>query len=221
MIRVVGIGAGGHAKVVIDILQLVGRHEIVGLVEADKKLWKNEILGIEVLGGDELLADLYASGLRHAFIGVGSVGDFRVRKRLYESTVDRGFEVISAIHPASVVARESSVGPGATIMARAVINPGVRMGCNVIVNTGAIVEHECVIGNDVHIAPGAVLSGNVTVEDGAHIGAGAAIRQGLVIGAGALVAMGAVVVENVPPRSTVAGVPAEAMRSKVAKHDKY
>jgi UDP-perosamine 4-acetyltransferase len=221
MIRVIGIGAGGHAKVVIDILHLMGGYEIVWFLDAEKKLWGAKVtgMGITVLGGDSKLPELYEQGIRDAFIGVGTVGDTQPRIRLYETVRKHGFQIVRAIHPSAVIAKSVEIGRGPTIMAGAVINPDARLGDNVIVNTGAIVEHDCVIGDHAHIATGAVLAGMVTVGQGAHVGAGASVRQGITIGEHAVIGAGAVVVRDVQAGTTVVGVPAEPIGSKVMGDD--
>jgi UDP-perosamine 4-acetyltransferase len=210
--RVVGIGAGGHARVVIEILCLSRGYELTGLLDPRRELWGDRVLGVPVLGNDDLLPGLYAQGVHHAFIGLGGTGDTRPRRRLYELARGLGFEIVAALHPQAVISPSAKLGHGPTVMAGAIINASARLGDNVIVNTGAIVEHDCVIGNHVHIATGAKLAGGVTVADGAHIGIGATIRQGIRIGQGALVGAGAVVVEDVPDGVVVAGVPARVIR---------
>lgn len=212
MIKVIGLGAGGHARVVIEVLRLMGDYELVGLLDPKTELWGSEILGVPVLGGDDLLPQLYAQGIRHAFIGLGTVGDTRPRQRLYEQVIRQGLQIVPAIHPRAIIASSAQIGHGPTIMANAVVNAAVRLGDNVIVNTGAIIEHDCVIGNHVHVATGARLASTVYVGDGAHIGMGASIRQCLHIGRNAVVGAGAVVVDDVPDHVVVAGVPARVLR---------
>lgn len=211
--RVVGLGAGGHAKVVVEILRLIGGYELVGLLDRKRELWGTEILGVQVLGDDTLLAKLYEQGVRHVFIGVGSIGNTRPRRMLYEIARKDGFEVVYAVHPQAVIACSAEIGQGCTIMASAVVNAAARLGDNVIINTGAIVEHDCVIGNHVHIATGARLASTVTVGEGSHIGIGATVRQCVRIGRDAIVGAGAVVVNDVPNDVVVVGVPARILRS--------
>jgi FlaA1/EpsC-like NDP-sugar epimerase len=62
--KVIGLGAGGHAKVLIEILQAVGM-EITGLLDVDPRLWKSRQMGIIVLGSDELLPKLFEDGAMH------------------------------------------------------------------------------------------------------------------------------------------------------------
>ncbi len=208
MIRVVGIGAGGHAKVVIDILRAMGGYEIVGLLDADKRLWEKEVLGVRVLGGDDLLPKLYEQGIRDAFIGVGSVDNPGVRVGIYEAARKHGFQIVKAVHPRAVVATSTQMGQGATVMAGAVINPSARLGENVIVNTCAVVEHDCVIGDHTHISVNATLAGAVEVRERVHVGAGAIVKQRITVGTGAIIAMGAIVVKDVDAGAIVQGTPA-------------
>ena len=193
MKRVVGLGAGGHAKVVVEILHLVGGYEVVGLLDPKQELWNTEVLGIPVLGDDSLLPELYKDGVRHAFIGLGTVGDTLPRRQLYEKARSQGFQVVQAIHPQAILSPSVEIGRGPTIMAGAVINANTRLGDNVVVNTGAIIEHDCTIGDHVHIATGARLASTVHVDEGAHIGVGASVRQCIRIGRNAIVGAGAVV----------------------------
>lgn len=208
MIKVIGFGAGGHAKVVIEILRSRGEYEIVGLLEARRELWSTQVLGVEVLGDDSLMLGLKQRGIHHAFIGVGTVGDAQPRRHLYDKVAGFGFSVVAAIHAAAVVSSSAKIGVGPTIMAGAIVNANAVIGDNVIVNTGAIVEHDCVIGDHTHIATGARLAGGVHVGVGSHVGIGAVVRQEIRIGEGAIVGAGAVVVSDVPAGTIVMGVPA-------------
>lgn len=208
MIPVIGFGAGGHAKVVIEILRSMQAYEVVGLLDPQEELWSTRVLGVEVLGDDSLILKLRQRGINHAFIGVGSVGDVKPRRQLYEKVADFGFQIVAAMHATAVVSPSATIGAGPTLMADAIVNANAVIGNNVIVNTGAIVEHDCVIGDHTHIATGARLAGGVHVGPGSHVGIGAVVRQEIRIGAGAIVGAGAVVIRDVPDFKTVIGVPA-------------
>ncbi len=208
MIPVVGFGAGGHAKVVIEILRSLQGYHIVGLLDTQPELWCKSILSVEVLGDDSMMLELKQRGTSHAFIGIGTIGDAQPRRKLYEKVSGFGFQMVAAIHAASVVSSSATIGDGPTIMAGAIVNANAVIGNNVIVNTGAIVEHDCMIGDHTHIATGARLAGGVQVGAGSHIGIGAVIRQEIRIGEGSIVGAGAVVVQDVQPGTTVMGVPA-------------
>ena len=206
------IGGGGHARVVIDALRVSGAGRPEAVVDAAPDRRGQRVDGVEIVGGDAELAALRSKGITHFVMGIGGAGNNQPRRQLFEAALAHGFEPITLIHPSAVVAATATIGPGAQVLARAVVNPGATVGTNVIVNTGAIVEHDCIIGPHVHIASGACLAGGVRVEEGAHIGAGSVTRQGCTIGREAIVGAGAAVVDDVPAKVVVAGVPAVVLR---------
>ena len=206
-IRLVGLGAGGHAKSVLEAALSSGRFEAVALADDDPARVGGEVLGVPVVGADKL-ARLRAEGVEHAFLGIGAVGDNAPRRRAFDRLLDAGFELAAIVHAAAYVSSSARLGRGVVVLAGAVVNADASIDDNVIVNTGAIVEHDCRIGADAHIAPGVTVGGHTVVGDGAHVGIGATILQGLQVGKGALVAAGAVVVGDVPDGASVAGVPA-------------
>ena len=207
-ISVIGLGAGGHARVIIDALQYNPEIEIIGLLDPQAAQLSEKIAGVSVLGGDDLLPDLYNQGIRLFFIGLGSVADTSPRKKLYEYATSLGFSPLEVKHPSAIVADSAKIGLGATILGGAIVGPSATLGANVILNTGAIVEHDCVLGDHVHLATGATLCGGVRIGSGSHIGARAVIRQYIQVGEAATVGAGAVVVKDVVGGWTVVGNPA-------------
>ncbi len=210
MISVAGVGAGGHAKVIIDILRQGSQYEVVALTDSNPKLWGSRYCDVPILGDDHLLATLQPK-VQHTFLGIGSVRSNALRPNLYQRVRELGFEFINAIHPTAVISPAAKLGYGVTVMAGAILNPGVSIGDNVIINTGAIVDHDCTIADHSHIAPGVCLSGSVRVGRNCHVGVGACVLQGIAIGDEATIGAGAVVVRDVAPGATVVGVPAKAL----------
>ena len=208
MTALIGIGAGGHARVMIEALKLGGQFRILGILDVNKDLWNQHVAGLKVLGDERLLSQLFEQGVTHAFIGVGSVGVPHLRSKLFRNTVATGFKIVDTIHPSAIVSANASWGCGLMVFAGAVINPGAALGENVIVNTGAIVEHDCIIGDHVHVATGARLAGDVKVGSESHVGVGASVREGIRIGSRTIVGAGAVVVKDVPNGVVVTGNPA-------------
>jgi len=212
MRKVIGLGSGGHAKVVIEILRCHEAYELVGLLDPKQELWGTHVLGVPVLGDDPLLSALADDGVGHFFIGLGGTGDTKPRQCLYDLATHCGLKPVDAIHPRAVISPSAKLGAGVTVMADAVINACACLGVNVIVNTGAVVEHDCAIGDHVHIATGAQLASTVQVGRGVHIGAGATVRQCITIGERAIIGVGAVVVKDVSPHTVVVGVPARPLQ---------
>lgn len=208
------LGAGGHARLVIDAV-LAADHsdaEVVAVVDSDRSLWETEVLGISVIGGDDQLAHLVDQGVLYFLLGVGSSKNTDLKRKLYDLGLKSGFRALSARHPAAVCSALATLGEGVQLMANSIIGPGARLGSNVAVNAGAVVEHDCQIGDNVFIGTGAVVCGGVEVGEGAFIGAGATVRQMVKIGSNSVLGAGCVVVSDVPAGMTVVGVPAKPIR---------
>ncbi|CAA7603173.1 Bacterial transferase hexapeptide (six repeats) [Acididesulfobacillus acetoxydans] len=202
------IGAGGQAKVLLDIL-LAQNAAILGLTDADTASpgVGRHVLGVPVLGGDSRVLEHSPEDIR-LVNALGSVRRTGKRREIFRHFRALGYSFASVFHPAAVISRLTELGEGVQLMAGAVVQAGAVLGDNVLVNTRACVDHDCRIGAHAHLAPGATLSGGVTLGEGVHVGTGAVIIQGIMIGDGATIGAGAVVVRDVPPRVTVAGNPA-------------
>lgn len=203
---VIVIGAGGHAKVLIDSL-LRSSATIRGIVDPAPELKGKELLDVAILGGDEII-DAYRPTEILLVNGLGSVGIPAKRREIYDTFKDKGYSFASVVHPSAIIAMDVVISEGAQIMAGAIIQAGSRIGCNAIINTRASVDHDCSIGDHVHIAPGVTLSGGVTIGGGSHVGTGATLIQGVSIGRSCLVAAGAVVIKNIVDGGMVRGIPA-------------
>lgn len=204
------IGAGGHAKVVIDALLAAGE-KVMGILDSDSSKIGTQILGVPVLGGDDLLAsrpDLSAQSVVIAN-GLGSIRHPMRRAEVYLALRKQGYEFCTVKHPSAVIASDVTVGSGVQIMAGAVIQSGTRVGENVIINTRVGVDHDAQIGAHVHLAPGVTLSGGVSIGALTHIGTGANIIQGVRIGEGCLIGAGALVLKDIADGAFAFGAPAQ------------
>jgi len=208
------IGAGGHGKVVLDIIQAAGKHRVVGFLDADPALAGSEIDGVPVLGQMNQVVRLRQQKIRGAIV---AIGDNRVRVSYAALLSEHGVELITAIHPAAVVAKSARIGHNVVVAAGAVLAASASVADSVILNTGCIVDHECELEAGVHICPGALLAGRVRVGAGAFVGLGAKVLPCISVGKGAIVGAGAVVLKDVPDGVTVVGVPAR-MLEKAAGH---
>lgn len=201
-------GASGHAKVIIDIIERQGLHEIVFLVDDDPALKDTKFYGYHVIGGKQELLEVQGK----VSSGVVAIGSNRARLAVADWLIDNSFTLVSAIHPFAQLGRGVTVAAGTVIMAGAVINSDSRIGHNVIVNTRASIDHDCTIGDGVHLAPGATLCGTVSVGNGTFVCAGATVIPNLTIGRNAIVGAGSTVIRDVPDCELVVGSPAKHIK---------
>ena len=206
--KVLIVGAGAQARIVIDILQYHEKEiEIFGILDIsdEGKITSKEIMGIKLLGGLEMLPKLRqkVSGVVIAY------GDNKKRKEVKDKVLSLGYELVSAIHPSAIISKNCKVGKGVMMSAGVIINPGASVGDNCIINTAVTIDHDCIVEDEANISPGANLAGKVRVGKGVFMGIGATVIDKKSIGDWSVIGAGAVVIDDIPPGVTVVGVPAK------------
>ena len=186
-------GAGGHAKVILDILRACGN--AVDCI-CDDFATESEFCGVPVVCGKDAPAGT----------AIVSIGSNEARRRIVAFLRERGnVDFATAIHPSAVVSPTAEIGAGTVVMPGAIINAGAHIGEHCIVNTGASIDHDCVLGDFVHVSPHATLCGGVSVGAGTWIGAGTVVIQRVSVGEDSLVGAGSVVAKSIPPRAFACG----------------
>ena len=206
---VVIVGAGGHGKVVLDVLQAAGKYRPVGFLDADPALTESYVAGLPVLGSIHVVSTLRRQGVAKAIV---AIGDNRARLHYAALLEEEGIELVNAIHPTAFVSPTATLGKNVAVAAMAAVGTEAKVGDSAIVNTSAVVDHECEVGAGAHVCPSAVLAGRVHVGRGAFVGAGARVIQCRTVGDFAVIGAGAVVIRDVAEMTTVVGVPAKSIR---------
>ncbi|MEO6218783.1 MAG: acetyltransferase [Ginsengibacter sp.] len=191
-------GAGGHAKVIADILERCGQ-PIGGFFDQDnsKKIWNYP--GYLFPGPFDFLDDEL----------IISIGDNTIRKKIAEGNNAKYF---TAIHPGSIISSHSFIGKGSVVMGGVLINADTAIGNHCIINTNSSIDHDCSIDNFVHISPNATLCGGISVGEGVHIGAGAIILPGKKIGNNSIIGAGSVVNIDVCDNVVAVGNPVRIIK---------
>lgn len=205
--RLVVIGGGGHAGVVIDVARAAGFTIVAAL---DGGAIGKVCNGVEVVGDDSMALQFLEGGVGNAVV---ALGDNTLRFRIGDSLRALGFRFPAIVHPSAVISPSAEIGAGTVVMPAAVINAGATVGEFAIINTAAVVEHDCVLGDGSHIAPGTVLGGCVTVGKLAFIGIGSAARPQSIIGERAVIGAGSTVIGTIEADSIVMGSPARDRRA--------
>jgi UDP-perosamine 4-acetyltransferase len=197
---VVILGAGGHAKVVIDVFRSAGIRVEKCLVPGGS----GQISGVPISDEAEGIEALSAARSR-AFI---AIGDNSVRLRLGRSLRERGIRFANAISPSAYLASDVRLGTGILIAPQVVVNAASDIGDDVILNTSCSIDHDSVIASGAHVAPGSHLAGNVHLGERSFLGVGTSVIPGISIGAGATVGAGSVVIRDIPADARAWGNPA-------------
>lgn len=198
------IGAGGHAKTIVDTIEQQANFHIAGFVDTIEKQ-KETYRAYNVIGEDKDLERIYANGIPNAFICIGYMGKSRVRNELYAKLKRIGYHLPAIIDNSAILATDVRVGEGTYIGRRTVVNAAAVIGKMCILNTGSIVEHDCIVGDFAHIAVGAVVCGGAMIRDHVFIGANATLFQGIRVEENSVIGAGSLIRKNVDKNKTVYG----------------
>lgn len=206
-------GSGGHARELHELIRCVNERgvqfNVLGWISDDNAVQGTLLKGLPIHDRADAFASLPKSGKVVVAIGAPSA-----RRGVALSLHAAAISSPVLIHPHAWVGQGVAMGSGTQICAGAMLSTDIRVASHVIVNQGATVAHDVVLDDFATLAPGVRLSGAVHVGEGAEIGTGAAVIQGCRIGAWSVVGAGAVVIDDVPPDTTVVGVPARVIKRR-------
>lgn len=189
-------GAGGHAKVIIDILKSIGV-SVKGIYDDNPGL--KEVCTIPVIHTNS-----YQSPL------IISIGNNNIRKKIVEKL--QHVEYIKAVDSRTIISKSVEIEEGTVVMQGVIIQSCTIIGRHAIINTGAKIDHDCIIEDFVHIAPGSILCGNVSIGEGSFVGAGTTIIPGIKVGKWSIIGAGSTVIEDIPDNVVAVGSPCRIIK---------
>jgi len=190
------IGASGHAKVIIDLIEELG-----GTVENvyDQDINKKEIINYKIVHNFDNLPKQ----------SVVAIGNNFIRKKIAD---ENSLNLPALVHPKSFISKYAKLDKGTVVMAGVSVNADSSIGNHCILNTNCSIDHDCKIADFVHISPNVALAGNVEIGECTHIGIGACVIQGISIGKNCVIGAGAVIIKDIPDGSTVVGNPGKIIK---------
>lgn len=202
------VGAGGHARACIDVIEQEGRFAVGGLV-GERHEVGTRVLGYEVVGTDDDLPSL-RDRFSKAVVVVGQIRSATIRVTLFERLSALGFALPAIVSPRAYVSRHASIGAGSMVLHGAIVNAAAHVGRNCIINSQALVEHDAEIGDHCHVSTGATVNSGVKIGARTFIGSNSSVKQGLEIGEECLIGMGCRVLQNCAARSRIVDQPRES-----------
>jgi len=201
MDEIILVGAGGHARACIDVIELSGLFIVVGLVEKDGKNGRDN-LGYPIIGTDDDLRDLRQKYSK-ALITVGQIKSAETRIKLFQLLREMDYALPVIISPRAYVSKHAQIGNGTIVLHDAIVNANANVGKNCIINNKALIEHDASIGDYCHIATGAIINGEVAVGNETFIGSGVVTKQSISIGSRCIIGASAVLKNNVASNQVI------------------
>jgi UDP-N-acetylbacillosamine N-acetyltransferase len=206
--RLIILGASGHGKVAADCAEATGVYDSIAFLDA---LYPDECL----LGNWKILekpenAHIFNNDNTDFFVAIGN--NF-IRERLMNELLQGNLNVVSLIHPKSVISPHGEISIGVLVCANATVNPMAKVGLGVIINTAASIDHDCVIGDYAHISVGVRLAGAVVVGNNSFVGINSCVIQGVTIGKNCMLGAGATLISDLPDNTTAVGTPAKVIKT--------
>ena len=196
MRNIVLLGAGGHCKSCIEIIENLEKYKIKGIVDKSVKA-EQDFMGYKILGSDKEIKDLISEN-DFGLVCVGQIKSPDIRIKLFNLLENISINIATIKSKSSIISPNSRIKKGTIIMHKALINSGAAIGSNCIINTGSIVEHDSIIGDHCHISTGAIVNGNVHIGSGSFIGSGSILKEGIKIGEKVVVSAGEKVMTDIP-----------------------
>ena len=203
------VGAGGHAKVVIEAALQSSKYDDFYLIDDKYKLDRDyKILNKWPLVGStkDIFNPLIKKKFKNAFV---AIGDNNSRISFLNCLKKEGYSIPNIIHPSSIISPSAKINYGSAILSNAVINAETFIGFGSIINTSSNIDHECIIKEGVHICPGVNVAGNVEIGKLSFIGVGTSIKNGIKLGNQVIVGAGSAVISDLTNGVTAVGVPAK------------
>jgi len=197
------IGAGGHSKVIIDIIHELDNYNIIGIYD-DNKI--GYFSGIKIIGKISEIENKENKENDYFIIGIGND---KIRKKISEEYNQLKWAIL--IHPKTIIAKTSTIKEGTVVCAGAIIQTEVEVGKHCIINTNCSIDHESIISDYCSICPSSTICGQVKVGESSFIGANSTIIQTIEVGKECIIGAGSVVIRNISNNSKVVGNPAKVI----------
>ena len=206
MKNIVVLGSSGHSKVIIDIIEKIGKYNIVGIIDKNQEKGK-DFFNYKIIGHDENIIELTEE--YDIECGIVGIGDNLIRKNVvnYIKHLKSDFKFTSLIHPNSSIAKKVVVGEGTVVMSGVSINSDSKIGNQCIINTNSSVDHDCIIGDYVSISPNSCLGGNVNIGNNSFVGLGTNIINNINIGNNNIIGSSSLVIRDIKNNIFGYGVP--------------
>jgi sugar O-acyltransferase (sialic acid O-acetyltransferase NeuD family) len=211
--NIIIVGCSGHAKVIVDIIELSGIYKIKGFFDR-RHNDIDQFCGYPVLDSDSNI-NKYITDL-NIYGGIIAIGDNFDRKKIADNLMSANseFNFINAVHPAATVARSVTLGGGNAIMAGATINSDAEIGSHCILNTNCSLGHDSKMLDYSCLSPNSAIGGGSIIGKYSIIGMSATVIHLRKVGNNCVIGACSLVNKDISDNTVSMGVPAKHIRNR-------
>lgn len=200
----------GNKAVAIEVyysLKCDTEYEIAGFT-VDSDLIDNDLLCSLPVTNFNDIQKYYPPQHYKMIIGVGYVGNNKVRKERYKQAKDMGYAFINCISPNAILCPDIVIGENCFIGHHTYLSHNVCVGNNVIIGNGCSIGHNVTVSDHCFMSDSVAISGSVNIGENCYLGTNSTIRNRVSIGHTCVIGAGAIVLENVEDNGVLLGEPA-------------
>jgi sugar O-acyltransferase (sialic acid O-acetyltransferase NeuD family) len=175
------VGDSLFAEIAHEYFEHDSPYDVVAF-SVEREYWKRDrFRGLPVVPFQDLESALDPE--RHSVFVAITYGQLnRVRTRLVDAAVAKGFHAASYVSSRAFVWHNVELGEHCFIFEHNTLQPFVRIGRNCVLWSGNHIGHHSSVGENVFIASHAVISGSVRIGDNCFVGVNATIVNDVTIG---------------------------------------
>tara|TARA_B100001250_G_scaffold402205_1_gene415024 strand:+ start:976 stop:2097 length:1122 start_codon:yes stop_codon:yes gene_type:complete len=200
--RVLLLGGGRGAIVLLDAIQTIPELCVVGIIDDNTELQGKSIAGVKIIGQVTDVQKLWDNGV-FDFAVVAMSNARKYRREIFENLKTNGIPFTNIIHPSVKIHSYTNLGQGNVILANCRIGVCTTIGDNNFLSTNVNIEHHNNLGSHCTFGPYFSTSSRVTIGDYVKFGTGIFVEPGVTIGHNSIVASGSILVDSVPPNTLV------------------
>jgi sugar O-acyltransferase (sialic acid O-acetyltransferase NeuD family) len=213
--KLVLVGAGEFADIAHEYFTHDSDYEVVAFAVERAYLSGDTHRGLPLIATEDL-RDRFPPDQFVAHVAITNTQMNRVRQRVVQDMLTKGYELVSYISSHALVWRTAEIGCNAFIFENNVVQHGTKIGDGVVLWSGNHVGHQTQIGDFTFVSSHVVISGYCRIGKRCFIGVNAAFADNLTIADDCFVSLGAVVNKSVDePGVILTGHPATSSKVSV------
>ena len=213
--KIVIIGGGGHAGIILDCIKAQNKYQPIGYLDKKKGNFYHE--DIKYLGDiDNFFKNIKKKYKNEKLYFTIAIGDNFVRKKIYFYLIKNkklSLNWATLIHPSASISSKVKIAKGAQILNGSIISFNTKISKLVCINTGATIDHDNYFASFSGAGPGACTGGNVKVGKKSYLGIGCTINNSIKIEDNVIIGAQSFVNKNCKKNSLYFGVPAKKIKN--------